>query len=62
MVFNVQMQVQLLLLQVEQGGQAGEPGGNHQDHTDAVLGVAAMGELRCRRSSLSGEKVLSGGC
>lgn len=44
MVFNLQMQVQLLLLQVEQ---AGHPGGAGADtsQADAVLGVAAMGVM-----------------
>lgn len=43
MVFNLQLQVQLLLLEVEQAGQAAVDVEAADGRADAVLGVAALG-------------------
>lgn len=46
MVFNLQLQVQLLLLEVEQSGLEQEA-----SQADAVLGVAALGEWGARETA-----------
>lgn len=43
MVYNLQLQVQLLLLEVEQAGQAAVDVEAADGRADAVLGVAALG-------------------